>query len=62
VTSFEAWCEACDDYHDEEPVFQEPTPVTGSLRLGIDVGFTTCRRGHRLCVRRISRAPLRAVR
>jgi hypothetical protein len=29
--------------------------VQGSLRLEADVGFATCRRGHRLVIRRIAR-------
>jgi hypothetical protein len=29
--------------------------VHGSLRRDADVGFTTCRRGHRIVVRRVAR-------
>jgi hypothetical protein len=38
-----------------------PTVIEGSLRLAADVGFVTCRRGHRVRVRRIARAPLTAA-
>jgi hypothetical protein len=60
-TTFAAICELC---------LAEPDPlgalayrmakVDGSLRPEADVGFVRCRRGHRLCVRRTSRAPLLA--
>ena len=30
--------------------------VHGTLRSDADVGFTTCRRGHRIVVRRVARA------
>ncbi len=51
-------CEACR----EERGLANPfgaTVVEGTLRREADVGFTTCRRGHRIRVRRIAR--LRAV-
>ena len=37
------------------------TVIAGTLRRDADVGFTTCRRGHRHVVRRVGRAlaPLR---
>jgi hypothetical protein len=35
--------------------------VHGSLRVEADVGFTTCRRGHRIVVHRIVRPLARAV-
>jgi len=38
------------------------TLVEGTLRLQADVGFTTCFRGHRICVRRVAHAPLTVVR
>jgi hypothetical protein len=30
--------------------------IAGTLRPDADVGFTTCRRGHRVVVRRVGRA------
>ncbi len=55
-TSFAASCEACQE---------QQVPVTvvieGTLRLEADVGFTTCWRGHRIRVRRISRPTVRVV-
>jgi hypothetical protein len=38
------------------------TVVEGTLRADADVGFTTCRRGHRIVVRRALSRPLVAVR
>ena len=35
--------------------------VEGTLRRDADVGFTTCKRGHRIVVRRVGRALKRAV-
>jgi hypothetical protein len=35
--------------------------VHGTLRPEADVGFTTCRRGHRIVMRRIVRPLARAV-
>jgi len=40
----------------------EATLVEGTLRLQADVGFTTCRRGHRIRVRRIARLRVVAAR
>ena len=51
ATSFDEPCEAClavrDAYEDETYV------VHGTLRADADVGFTTCRRGHRIVMRRV---------
>jgi hypothetical protein len=35
--------------------------VHGTLRRDADVGFTTCRRGHRIVMRRIAPRPLTRV-
>ncbi len=54
ATAFAVPCEACsEDRRWPAPV--EPTVVQGTLRLEADVGFTSCRRGHRIRVRRITR-------
>ncbi len=58
ATEFAAPCDACQDEGRWATVI-EPSVVEGTLRLQADVGFTTCRRGHRIRVRRIAR--LRAV-
>ena len=42
AASFACLCETC--------------LVHGTLRQDADVGFTTCRRGHRIVVRRVARA------
>jgi len=39
----------------------DSTAVSGRLRADADVGFATCRRGHRLVLKRIGRAPLAAT-
>ncbi len=53
ATTFEEPCEACLALR--EPLATEQLLVYGSLRREADVGFTTCRRGHRIIVRRIAR-------
>jgi hypothetical protein len=60
VASFAAPCEAC--RAETGWVEFSPTLVEGTLRLDADVGFTACRRGHRIRVRRIARTmPLTAA-
>jgi hypothetical protein len=53
ATTFEEPCEACHALRESLAVDQ--LLVQGSLRREADVGFTTCRRGHRIVVRRIAR-------
>jgi hypothetical protein len=55
ATHFEAECEAC--RADRWSLSTDaPSPhVEGSLRADADLGFASCRRGHRLVVRRIVR-------
>jgi hypothetical protein len=61
ATAFAAPCEACgEDGRWTDPL--EPTVVEGTLRREADVGFTTCRRGHRIRVRRIARLRVVAAR
>jgi hypothetical protein len=57
ATSFAAPCEACQ----RERRFPAAI-VRGTLRSEADVGFTTCWRGHRIRVRRVSYASVEAVR
>jgi hypothetical protein len=59
ATSFDETCEACLWYR--EDATSETSVVHGTLRRDADVGFTTCRRGHRIVVRRVARALARAV-
>ena len=59
ATSFAAPCEACRSERSWNDI--SPTVIEGSLRLEADVGFLTCRRGHRIRVRRIARSPLTAA-
>jgi hypothetical protein len=53
--SFEAACEACLARRDNWSVSVASTNVVGSLRREADVGFTTCRHGHRIVVHRVGR-------
>jgi hypothetical protein len=53
ATSFVEACEACLSLR--EALGEETLLVHGTLRLEADVGFTTCRRGHRIVVRRVAR-------
>ena len=68
TTSFEAPCEACLARRNERPGNERPAAawddwsvsvsaavVEGTLRREADVGFTTCRRGHRIIVHRVGR-------
>ncbi len=54
ATSFDEPCEACLSTRAEPP----ESVVHGTLRREADVGFTTCRRGHRIVVRRIRLRPV----
>jgi hypothetical protein len=51
ATSFEEPCEACLSAH--ESLAGEKCVAHGTLRADADVGFTTCRRGHRIVMRRV---------
>jgi hypothetical protein len=53
ATSFEEPCEACLGLR--ESLAADQLVVQGSLRRDADVGFTTCRRGHRIVMRRVAR-------
>jgi hypothetical protein len=62
ATRFEVSCDAClskrngwsDVYAWSLSVHS--TVIEGTLRREADVGFTTCRRGHRIVVRRVGRS------
>ena len=63
TTSFEASCEAClarrnepVDQWEDWSVSVSTAQVAGTLRREADVGFTTCRRGHRIIVHRVGRS------
>jgi hypothetical protein len=51
ATSFEEPCEACLAARDA--LAAEPYVAHGTLRADADVGFTTCRRGHRIVMHRV---------
>jgi hypothetical protein len=46
---------------DEWSVSVDACFVHGTLRREADVGFTTCRRGHRIVMHRVARQLARAV-
>jgi hypothetical protein len=54
ATTFEAECDAC--RYTRESIAVQHLVVAGTLRRDADVGFTTCRRGHRIVLRRIGRS------
>ena len=51
ATSFDEMCEEC--LRAKESLRLEACVVHGTLRREADVGFTTCRRGHRIVMRRV---------
>ena len=53
ATSFDEPCEAC--LLLRESLAADSVIAHGTLRADADVGFTVCRRGHRIVVRRIAR-------
>ena len=55
ATSFESSCEVClsHRHNDGWSLSVDAAHVEGTLRRDADVGFTTCRRGHRIVVRRV---------
>ena len=59
ATSFDELCEACVAACEE--LERDEYVVHGTLRADADVGFTTCRRGHRIVVRRVARQLARAI-
>ena len=60
ATTFAEPCEACLSLR--ESISVRSVMVSGSLRPDADVGFMTCRRGHRIVVRRLGRPPLAVAR
>jgi hypothetical protein len=50
ATSFEEPCEAC---LAAKGSYEDGCVAHGTLRVDADVGFTTCRRGHRIVMRRV---------
>ncbi len=61
ATDFAVPCEACREDR-AWPELVDPVVVEGTLRREADVGFTTCKRGHRIRVRRIARLRVVAAR
>jgi hypothetical protein len=58
ATSFHEPCDAC--LSTRESLAAEACVVHGTLGPNADVGFTTCRRGHRIVIRRVARSLARA--
>jgi hypothetical protein len=59
ATTFDEPCEACLSVRESLAI--EACLVHGTLRREADVGFTTCRRGHRIVMHRVARRLARAV-
>jgi hypothetical protein len=59
-TEFEGECEECRAQLGGSASVNS-TSVSGRLRADADVGFATCRRGHRLVLKRIGRPRLAAA-
>ena len=54
TTSFAEACEACLSVEEGSVAARHRASVVeGTLRQDVDVGFRTCRRGHRIVVRRM---------
>ncbi len=64
ATTFTAVCDECLAARGERRSGLEyrEAILAGSLRSEADVGFTRCRRGHRLSVRRTSSGPVAVAR
>src|SRR5262249_1857147 len=65
ATRFAAVCDACVSERRHLPGgfgYEQSAVVEGSIRADADVGFATCRRGHRLRVRRATPRPAAAER
>jgi hypothetical protein len=63
ATTYTALCEQCLE-HPEDPfdaLKYRAAKVSGSLRSEADVGFSRCRRGHRLSIRRAARPAVEAA-
>lgn len=52
-TRFEGWCEHCLDEATPQSIGVRWLRVEGELPEGIDAAVTSCRRGHRIAVRRL---------
>ena len=61
ATDYAVPCEACEE-EDAWSRSVKSTLIEGTLRQEADVGFTTCFRGHRIRIRRISRLRVVAAR
>jgi hypothetical protein len=58
ATHYEAECEAC--RADRWSLAADLAQIEGTLRPDADIGFASCRRGHRVVVRRIVRPSVAA--
>jgi hypothetical protein len=54
TTEFATPCDACLSHEEGSLAARHrASKVTGSLRQDVDLGFRTCRRGHRILIRRL---------
>ena len=67
ATTYEAHCDAClsrRDYWSDTygwSLAVDNSRIEGTLRRDADIGFTTCRRGHRVVVHRVGRSLARTA-
>ena len=55
ATRYEGWCERCLDQAEPQSIGVQWLRVEGELPLAADGGLVSCRRGHRIAVRRSGR-------
>ena len=55
ATRYESWCERCLDQAEPQSIGVQWLRVEGELPLAADGGLVSCRRGHRIAVRRSGR-------
>jgi hypothetical protein len=61
TTEFATPCEVCMSYEEGSLAARHrAAKIHGSLRDDVDVGFRTCRRGHRILIRRVRSHPTAA--
>jgi len=58
TTTFAVPCEVCLSVEEGSLAARHrAAKVEGSLRVDVDIGFRTCRRGHRILVKRLRARP-----
>jgi hypothetical protein len=61
TTDFATPCEVCMSHEEGSLAARHrAAKIHGSLRCDVDIGFRTCRRGHRILIRRVRAHPTAA--